>query len=545
MDFLNAMKRARQCIHLGLYEDETSEFSHWHINEAHYLESWGDVKAFEGTVTIQQPLIAPLYEGKTVGEVLAALTDSPDQNGHDIVRNFWGSLDDAAWEKAVHDGIVSNQPAPAAAAPAGDTGTSGLTPVGAGMELTIRPDPYLWDGRFANNGWLQELPRPQSKLTWDNAAYISPTTAKRIGVKNEDVIELEFKGRRAQLPVWILAGQADECVTVHLGYGRKRAGHVAEGAGSDVYPLRASDALWGGAGLNVRKTGETYRLAATDLHHNMEGRAIVRSATLEEFQKDPEFVKREEPHPLHSLYPAYRYDGYKWGMAINQNSCIGCSACVVACQAENNIPVVGKREVARGREMHWLRIDRYHKGDEANPQVFFQPMLCQHCELAPCEPVCPVAATVHSSDGLNQMVYNRCVGTRYCSNNCPYKVRRFNFFLYSDWSTKSLYGLRNPNVTVRSRGVMEKCTYCVQRINQVKIEAEKQNRAIRDLEVVTACQQACPTSAIVFGNMNDPNSLVAKTKAQPTNYAVLGDLNTLPRTTYLAVIRNPNPEIKG
>jgi molybdopterin-containing oxidoreductase family iron-sulfur binding subunit len=376
--------------------------------------------------------------------------------------------------------------------------------------------------------------------------YISPATAKRLGIENEDLVELENRGRKLRVAAWIVPGQADDCLTMYLGNGRRVGGRVATNAGFNAYLLRVSDQPWGGPGIQLRKTGDRHKLATTQEHHSMEGRGIVRSATLVEYQKDPEFPKHEEAEPpkSQSLYPEYSYTRYKWGMAIDQNACIGCSACVVACQAENNIPVVGKDQVLRGREMHWLRIDRYHKGDAANPEMFNQPMLCQQCENAPCELVCPVAATVHSGDGLNQMVYNRCVGTRYCSNNCPYKVRRFNFYLYSDWYTQSLYGMRNPNVTVRSRGVMEKCTYCVQRINNVKIEAEKEDRPLRDGEIVTACQAACPTRAIVFGDMNDPESAVTRLKAQPLNYSVLGDLNTQPRTTYLARVKNTNPELE-
>jgi Fe-S-cluster-containing dehydrogenase component len=316
---------------------------------------------------------------------------------------------------------------------------------------------------------------------------------------------------------------------------------VAEGTGFNAYGLRVSGRPWGGAGLEVKKTGRRYPLAVTQDHHSMEGRPVVRSAIIEEFRKDPLFAIHEEPppSPLLTLYPEVQKTTYAWGMAIDHNACVGCNACVIACQAENNIPVVGKQQVQNAREMHWIRIDRYFEGDVADPKIFYQPMLCQHCEMAPCEVVCPVAATVHSDEGLNQMVYNRCVGTRYCSNNCPYKVRRFNFFLYSDWYKESLYGMRNPDVTVRSRGVMEKCTYCIQRIQEAKIEAEKQGRLVADGEIQTACEQVCPGQAIVFGNINDPNSRVSKTKAQPRNYGVLADLNTRPRTTYLARVTNP------
>jgi MoCo/4Fe-4S cofactor protein with predicted Tat translocation signal len=553
MNFGSALQKVKLVIHNSLYFDETAEYSHWHIPEAHYLESWDDARAFDGTVTILQPLIAPLYGGRTSLEVLASLTDQPDRRSYDILRDYWhtrhtGEDFDAFWDKSLHDGMVANSAAATAPATApGPIPPRASAPPGPGtLELNLRPDPYLFDGRFANNSWLQELPKPDTKLTWDNPVYVSPATAKRLGLENEDLVELENRGRKLLVAAWIVPGQADDCLTMYLGNGRRRGGRVATNAGFNAYLLRVSDQPWGGPGVQLRKTGDRHLLANTQGHHSMEGRGIVRSATLVEYQKDPEFPKHEEAEApkSQSLYPEYSYTGHKWGMAIDQNACIGCSACVVACQAENNIPVVGKDQVLRGREMHWLRIDRYHKGDAGNPEMFNQPMLCQQCEKAPCELVCPVAATVHSNEGLNQMVYNRCVGTRYCSNNCPYKVRRFNFYLYSDWYTQSLYGMRNPNVTVRSRGVMEKCTYCVQRINYAKIEADREERPVRDGEIVTACQAACPTRAIVFGDMNDPESAVTRLKAQPLNYSVLGDLNTQPRTTYLARVKNTNPDLE-
>jgi molybdopterin-containing oxidoreductase family iron-sulfur binding subunit len=365
------------------------------------------------------------------------------------------------------------------------------------------------------------------------------------GTVYTEVIELSFAGRSLRAPAWIVPGHADDSITVHLGYGRQRAGGVGSRIGFDAYGLRTSEAIWFGQGLTVRQTGDVYPLAQTQTHHQMEGRELVRAGTSEQFLKDPNFAHKMkhgmEPNP--SLYPEYKYDDNAWGMAIDLSLCIGCNACVVACQAENNIPVVGKEEVLRSREMHWLRIDSYFKGPPENPETYYQPVPCMHCEKAPCELVCPVAATSHSAEGLNDMVYNRCVGTRYCSNNCPYKVRRFNFLQYSDWETESLKPMRNPDVTVRSRGVMEKCTYCVQRITSARIEADKEGRRIRDGEVVTACQQACPAQAIVFGNINDPASVVHKQKADPRNYALLEELNTQPRTTYLAALRNPNPEL--
>jgi Fe-S-cluster-containing dehydrogenase component len=456
------------------------------------------------------------------------------------------------------------------------------------LEIVFQPDATLYDGRFANNGWLQELPKPVTKLTWDNAAFVSPRTAEKYGLSLPrpgsnggehgqaivDVVELTYGSAEAvKAPVWVLPGHADDCVTVNLGFGRSRAGKVGDNIGFNAYPLRHSKALSFGRGLKLRKLGETYVLACVQMHHLMEGRHPVRAGTLDDYRKDETFAQKMKsagggsaetqrlvpgPKPAGvpegetdprliplTLYPEeHKYDGYKWGMAIDLSACVGCSACVVACQAENNIPVVGKSEVTRAREMHWLRIDRYYRGSIDDPTSYFQPVPCMQCENAPCEVVCPVGATVHSDDGLNDMVYNRCVGTRYCSNNCPYKVRRFNFFQYADYATKSLKLLRNPEVTVRTRGVMEKCTYCVQRIRSAEITAEKEGRRIRDGEVLTACQAACPAQAIVFGDLNDPKAQVTRTKEGPRNYGLLAELNTRPRTTYLAAVRNPNAELE-
>ncbi len=557
LDFARHLSSVTLRIHLSLYDDETSALCHWHIPETHELESWTDARAFDGTVTIIQPLIAPLYGGRSAHELLAVLTGLSGRSSYEIVRDYWkGQLPsdnfERLWRTALQDGLINGTalpPKPVSLKP-GFTGGSAARAGPSdsrGLEIVFRPDPTIWDGRFANNGWLQELPKPRTKLTWDNAALLSPTTAERLGLSNEEVVELQYRGRMVRAPVWIMPGHADDSVTVHLGYGRTRAGRVGTGAGFNAFALRTSDAPWFGAGLEIRKTGERYPLACTQDHHSMEGRNLVRGGTLAQFLEHPDFVHAmgHEPPPALSMYPGFTYEGYAWGMAIDLNACVGCNACVVACQAENNIPIVGKTEVTRGREMHWLRIDRYYKGGLDNPETVHQPVLCMHCEKAPCEVVCPVAATVHGDEGLNEMVYNRCVGTRYCSNNCPYKVRRFNFLQYADYDTPSLKLLRNPDVTVRTRGVMEKCTYCVQRINTARIEAKKENREIRDGEIVTACQQVCPAEAIIFGNINDPHSRVSRLKAQPLNYGLLAELNTRPRTSYLARLRNPNPEIQG
>ncbi len=549
LEFAGALMRVPFRVHLSLYQDETSALCQWHLNEAHYLEAWGDTRAYDGTVTIQQPLIAPLYGGRSAGEVLALLLGQADATGHDIVRTYWQAQRPAGdferwWRRALHEGVVEGSALPPKAVTLKPQFPP-PRPADRSLEIVFRPDPCVHDGRYANNGWLQELPKPLTKLTWDNAVFLSPATAGRLGLRNENIVEIEHRGRRVRGPVWVLPGQPDESVTVHLGYGRQRAGRTGSGAGFNAYLIRNSATPWFGSGAVLHPVSGRWGLAVTQEHHTLDGRHPARWGTLEEYGKEPEFARHaeHEPAPDLTLYTPYAYPGYAWGMTVDLGACIGCNACVAACQSENNIAVVGKDQVARGREMHWIRIDRYWHGPPENPETIFEPMMCVHCENAPCEVVCPVGATVHSKEGLNEMVYNRCVGTRYCSNNCPYKVRRFNFLLYSDFETPSLKLMRNPDVTVRSRGVMEKCTYCVQRINLARIEAKKQGRAIRDGEVVTACQQACPTQAIVFGNLNDPQSAVSKQKASPRSYRVLADLNTRPRTSHLAQIKNPNPEL--
>jgi len=555
LNFGAALKKVAFSAHLGLYEDETSAACGWHVPEAHALEAWSDARAWDGTASIVQPLIAPLYGGRSAHEVMAGLSKMPGRTAYDAVRDTWkpvaaqaGAVDfEAWWRKAVHDGVIAGTAfAPKAAALANVPAAIGApaAPV-AGLQVAFRTDPTVFDGRFANLGWLQELPKPFTKLTWDNTIQLSPATAARLGVKNEDVVALTVGANRVQGPAWVVPGQADNTVAVHVGYGRTRAGRVATGVGFNAFPLRTAATLWSAPGAALTPTGGTMKLASTQLHHDMEGRAIVRTGTLEQYRREPEFVKEmaENPPKTLTMYPEHEYKGYAWGMAVDINSCVGCNACVVACQSENNVPVVGKDQVAKGREMAWLRVDTYYKGAPENPETYHQPVMCQHCENAPCEVVCPVAATVHSDEGLNDMVYNRCVGTRYCSNNCPYKVRRFNFLLYQDWDTPTLKMGRNPDVSVRSRGVMEKCTYCVQRINRAKIDSEKEDRTVRDGEIVTACQQTCPAEAIVFGNINDPNSRVSKLRAEALSYSLLGELNTRPRTTYLAALKNVNPAL--
>jgi MoCo/4Fe-4S cofactor protein with predicted Tat translocation signal len=584
-DFISKLKRVRHSVHVNPHFDETSAYCEWHVAESHFLETWSDARAFDGTLSVIQPLIAPLYHTRSARDVLGAFGDKPGISDYDALRERLKTTAPSPdfekhWRQTLNDGVVAGSSFPpvnvslkfsSAGLPAAKATSGGE------LEFIFRPDPCVYDGRFANNGWLQELPKPVTKLTWDNAALVSPLTAKKLGLEhdvgwrggehgkiNSAVVDIALSGCKVTAATWTVPGQANGVVVLPLGYGRKGAGYTGTNKGFNAYMVRSSAALWnaGARESAITKTGANYPLACTQYHFNMEGRQILATGTLEEYRKNPNFAnEHDEPPPKElSLYKGeaeYPYNRDKWGMSVDLSSCNGCNSCVVACQSENNIPVVGKDQVMRGREMHWIRIDRYYTKAKSptndpstydatleNPDTFFQPVPCQQCENAPCEVVCPVGATAHSAEGLNDMVYNRCVGTRYCSNNCPYKVRRFNFLRFQDWETPQLKLMRNPEVTVRSRGVMEKCTYCVQRISAGRIEAEKQNRPIRDGEIVTACEAACPTQAIVFGNMNDPNSRVTKLKAQPRNYTILPELNARPRTTYLAALRNPNPELE-
>jgi MoCo/4Fe-4S cofactor protein with predicted Tat translocation signal len=565
LDFIGAMQRVGMSVYLGLYDNETAIRASYHVPATHFLEMWSDTRAFDGTVSIVQPLIEPIYGGMSPHELIAELLGQPEARGHDIVRGYWqeefGAEDedpefDRWWQQVLHDGFI-----PGTALPAQTTSVSpdwqtrlkkparvimAQQPVGQNeLEIVFEPDPTMWDGRFANNAWLHELPKPITKIVWDNAALIGPSTAEQLDLFNLDVVRLNYQNRVVNAPIWVMPGLAEGVVLVHLGYGRTRGGQVLQRTGFSAYTLRTTDTPWFGSGLEVRSTGQRYSLVSTQLHHSMEGRDLVLRGTVAQFEQDPDFLHAGGHYgdAPPSLYPDFPYDGHAWGMSINLSACTGCNACVIACQAENNIPVVGKDQVATGREMHWLRIDTYYEGGLDNPEVHFQPLPCMHCEKAPCEPVCPVAATVHSAEGLNEMVYNRCIGTRYCSNNCPYKVRRFNFLQYSEEAIP-LQLMHNPEVTVRSRGVMEKCTYCVQRINQARITAKKENRPVAANEIMTACQQACPADAIVFGDINNPEDPVTHLKEQPHNYGLLSHLGTQPRTTYLAKLKNPNPQIE-
>ncbi len=559
LEFASALKSnaVNLKVFLGTHRNETAELCHWHVPEAHYLESWSDARAYDGTVSIVQPLIEPLYGGKSAHELVTILAGQSGLTGHDLVQQYWqkqhtGADFDTFWRKSLHDGWVAGTTFAAKAVTGKAVGVTG-EPVkpGNAIELNFRRDPSIYDGRFSNNGWLQELPKPLTKLTWDNPIMIGPAMAERLKLNFKDVAELEFNGKKVKGAVWIQAGHPDNSITVFLGYGRTRAGRIGTGTGFDVYPLRTSQAPWFADGAKLRPTGGIYQLASTQGYQTMETpvgeRPLVQERSLEEYKKEPNFAKEGEPPADLTLYKPFDYskETYSWGMAIDLNACVGCNNCIVACQSENNVAVVGKEQTLRGRHMHWLRVDAYYNGPRENPKGFFQPVPCMQCENAPCELVCPVQATVHSSEGLNDMIYNRCVGTRYCSNNCPYKVRRFNFLLFQDWETPQFKLMRNPDVTIRSRGVMEKCTYCVQRISEHRIDAERADSTIKDGDLQTACQQSCPANAIVFGNLNDPNSLVNKWKAQARNYSLLGELNTRPRTTYLAEVRNPNPELEA
>ncbi|MGH9356048.1 MAG: TAT-variant-translocated molybdopterin oxidoreductase [Terriglobia bacterium] len=602
--FAKQLAKVPDRIYLGFYEDETSPLCNWHIPAAHYLETWGDIRAYDGTASTIQPLIAPLYDGKSAYEMLTLFQGLSGRTGHAVVHDYWQGQQkklaqaqfEVQWETWLEKGIIDGTAFPPKQVKLNANLDAAARPGAApdsGLDLIFAPDPAAWDGSFCNNGWMQELPKPFSKLTWDNAVMVSPRTAERLGrtmqtVKVEggglasgergkfynlgpteanqsDVVELNFQGRNVLGPMLIVPGQADDCVVVTLGYGRARAGRIGNGTGFNAYAIRPAGSPWGGSGLEIKKTGMGYDLAVTQHHHVIgkgshptEGesaaafqRDLVRVSTIDEFGRNPDFAKdpSEMTTQAQSLYPVLPspYDfkkGPQWGMSIDLSACIGCNACVIACQAENNIAVVGKDQVSRGRAMHWIRVDTYYRGGLDDPEIYNEAVPCMQCENAPCEYVCPVGATMTGPEGINEMIYNRCVGTRYCSNNCPYKVRRFNFYLFADWNAPSLYALRNPRVTVRSRGVMEKCTYCIQRIREHEIDAEKAGRQLKDGEILTACQQTCPTKAIVFGDILDANSRVSQVKAQSRNYGLLEELNTRPRTTYLAKIWNPNPEIK-
>jgi MoCo/4Fe-4S cofactor protein with predicted Tat translocation signal len=578
--------------------NETSSVCHWQLPATHYLEAWGDIHAKDGSLILQQPMIEPIFGGKSQIEFLSMLLEE-DAIGRDLVRATYaastGSTDDAleaSWRKALHDGVVAGSAAEPLTATVGSEWDSVVAPAPSeGVELVLRPDPTVWDGIYSNNGWMQELPKPITKLTWENVVQVSPATSETLGLRSGEIVELGSGDSRVRGPVWITPGQADDVLAIHLGYGRTHAGRVGTGIGFSAYALQTGEARWHAPSVDLTKRNEFTSLACVQDHHSMEGRHLVREASAAEYVEHPDFAQTigghgggatEHAEPgtgspfvgivgadspdgpkanlefesgrttgnayadvenRKSFFPEWNYTNYAWGMTIDLNRCVGCNGCMAACQAENNIPVIGKDEVAKGREMHWIRIDRYFEGDLDDPATYYQPLTCMQCENAPCEVVCPVGATLHSSEGLNDMVYNRCVGTRYCSNNCPYKVRRFNFLLYQDFETDTVKLQRNPDVTVRTRGVMEKCTYCVQRINHARTTSEKEGRSIRAGEIQTACQQVCPADAITFGDINNPDERVTQLKQDSRNYGLLEELNVQPRTTYLARVSNPNPEM--
>jgi MoCo/4Fe-4S cofactor protein with predicted Tat translocation signal len=561
--FTAALAQAPNSIRLGLYHDETSHHCDWHIPQAHFLEAWGDARAWDGTLSVVQPLIAPLYDGMSAIELVAFAGGDELSGGYDLVRRTLAALKPGAgfellWRKTLNDGVLEGSGLPFEQ-PAGRYLWLGeaLKPFaavrpGAGYELLFTADASVYDGRFANNGWLQELPDPLTKVTWDNAVLISIADADAARVRHGDVVELQLGAARLRAPAYVMPGQAAGCLSLALGYGRRNAGRVGDNIGADASPLRTLASPYGARGVALAGTGERHTLAEVQDHWAIDtvglqerGRRVgelVRAANVGFFERHPDFAQQMSyVPPLKSLWTEQEFKGHRWGMAIDLNSCTGCGACIAACVAENNIPVVGKERVAQGREMHWMRVDRYFSGDPAAPKVVHQPLTCQHCENAPCEQVCPVAATVHSEEGLNEMVYNRCVGTRYCSNNCPYKVRRFNFFNYRKHLSETEKMQYNPEVTVRSRGVMEKCTFCVQRIEAVKITAGNERRPIKDGEIVPACAQTCPAQAITFGDLSDPHSAVRQLADDGRAYALLAELNVKPRASYLAKLRNPAP----
>jgi Fe-S-cluster-containing dehydrogenase component len=545
--------KAKDSVVLAYRDDETVRAAGWRLAASHPLESWGDLRARDGTVSIVQPLVQPLHTTLTEVELLAAFVEEGDRGAWRIVRDGWKGRAgaqgfDARWNQWLGAGVVAGTAgAPEAVSPDAERVAEAVRAVGAppaGIEVSFAPSYQVLDGRYLENAWLQEFPDPITKLTWDNAALLSPATAARLGIASGDRVALAHRGREVTAAAMILPGHADDAVTLPLGFGQAVTGAVGAGTGFDAYRLRTADAPWFAAGLELRKTGETYRLATTQEHFQMLGRAIALVYDAPRFAREKaELDEHRGAQPTIQKPLDYTHQDYRWGMAIDLSRCIGCGACTVACQAENNIPVVGKTQVLRSREMHWLRVDRYFEGSPDDPQTVSQPLACVHCEAAPCEYVCPVNATVHGDEGLNEMVYNRCVGTRYCSNNCPYKVRRFNWLDWHADMPASEKMLQNPDVTVRARGVMEKCTYCVQRIERARIGARSAGRKIGGDEVQSACQQACPTEAIVFGNLNDPSSAVSRRHADERRYDLLHELGTRPRTAYLVQLRNPNPDL--
>ncbi|MEX2436352.1 MAG: TAT-variant-translocated molybdopterin oxidoreductase [Balneolaceae bacterium] len=586
LNFADALEAVETRIHLTDYYDETSRACNWHVNRAHFLETWGDGLSYTGERSIIQPQILPLFDGMSEVEFLNIITNGEDASGYDLVRETWNSYYpdnfDNRWETILHDGIDQESGFTSVNVSLSNNFSSAIQSELSvdsvdGMEISIKPDSTLFDGRFANNGWLQELPDPMTKITWDNVALMSPATAESLGINPErsfssnevPMVQISAGGTSIEIAAWVQPGHADNSITLTAGFGRTSGGRVANGIGVDVYPLRNSSAMFYQP-AEVSVTGQSYEIACVQDHHSLEGRDMIRSASLDEYRENPDFATYESIHgyevpgmeearaegddrgPISLFTEQYGPDYQpQWGMSIDLNACFGCGVCTIACQAENNIPVIGKREVGRRRIMHWIRTDRYYEGETDDPKVYHQPVPCMHCELAPCEQVCPVAATTHSEDGMNQMTYNRCIGTRYCANNCPFKVRRFNFFNYTkEFLTTGddpeiIQMAMNPEVTVRFRGVIEKCTYCVQRVNYAKINSkiETGSKKPADGSFQTACQQACPANAISFGDLTDAESHVSQDKMNDRSYVMLEEMNVRPRTSYMAKLRNSNPEL--
>jgi len=601
-DFEQLLPKAKHIVHVGLYDDESARLAEWHLPLAHFLEAWDDARAYDGTASIVQPLIAPLHDGRSVIEMLAAIESGARKKGHDLVQETWrasGALSsEKAWRKALHDGVVAGSAFAASSAKSSDVAgaiaklskKTNAQPSTDKVEVIFANDYTVLDGRYASLSWMKELPDPITKMAWDNALHVGPKLAKELGIKSRvnkrlyeaDLVDLTVDGKTLQLPTFVMPGLADYSVVAFLGYGRRNAGIIGSSIGVDVYPLLPADGSRVAQGGVLSRTGETVNLATTQEQFAMNGDSIqeidvlslqrrdpARDTNAADYQRDPGYVKKKGlPGNLLKMQPngktlplqvtkSWEYEGNKWGMVIDLTSCIGCNSCVTACQSENNIPIVGREQVMRSRMMHWIRVDRYFTGDVQNPTSVAQPVGCMHCENAPCEPVCPVAATAHDKEGLNVMAYNRCIGTRYCANNCPYKVRKFNYFdfshsgnVYVDPVNKERSQLlrmqANPDVTIRYRGVMEKCTYCTQRIQEAKMDARRKGEnpeSLADGKVTPACAQSCPTQAITFGNLNDPNSRVSILKEVDRKYDLLEELNTRPRTSYLAKVRNPNPEL--
>jgi len=586
LEFEESLANVDTKIHLSDYFDETSKLCDFHVNRAHFLEAWGDGLSYTGHRSIIQPQILPLFDGMSEVEFIGTILTGEQANGYELVQQTWNEYYPTnftrRWNSILHDGIDEESGFETETVSLQNGFAADIQPqlnveITDGIEINIKPDPTLFDGRFANNGWLQELPDPMTKITWDNVALMSPATAITLGISPErsfssndvPLVRINAGESSIEIAAWIQPGHADDSITLYTGYGRQNVGRVADGVGVNTYPLRISNAMFYQA-ADVSDTGQKYEIACVQDHHNLEGRDMVRSATLEEYNENPDFATFESFHgfevpgnkeakeigddrgPVSLFNEQYGPDHQpQWGMAIDLNACFGCGVCTIACQAENNIPVIGKREVGRRRIMHWIRTDRYYEGDPDNPKVYHQPVPCMHCELAPCEEVCPVAATTHSEDGMNQMTYNRCIGTRYCANNCPFKVRRFNFFNYAkEYLTTGddpeiIQMAMNPEVTVRFRGVMEKCSYCVQRVSRAKIDSRIKtgSRKPADGTVQTACQQACPSSAISFGDLTDRESVVSQDKMNERNYVMLEEINVRPRTSYLGKLRNTNNEL--